>query len=105
MTICWVRIDERVGSELTESGYETSEHGYESSGRVVSGFLSSRFHSKSRRLSPYYFSNIILRTDLLTFGVTGAVFKIAGEMRRLLAYSDNPGLGTKCPWVRNDWIP
>ena len=34
----------------------------------------------------------MLRTDLLTFGVTGAVFKIAGEVRRLLAYFDNPDL-------------
>ena len=32
-----------------------------------------------------------LRTDLLTFGVTSAVFKIADEMRRLQAYFDNPG--------------
>ena len=30
-TICWGRIDQRVGYELTESGYETSEPGYESS--------------------------------------------------------------------------
>ena len=58
--------------------------------RVVSKFLSGRFHPKSRLLFPYYFSNITLRTDLLTFGVTGAVFKIAGEMRQLLAYFDNP---------------
>ena len=62
--------------------------------RVVSRFLSRRFHPKSRRLFPFYFSNITLRTDLLTFGVTGAVFKIAGEMRRLPAYFDNPVL--KC---------
>ena len=60
--------------------------------RVVSRFLSRRFRPKSRRLFPFYFSNITLRTDLLTFGVTGAVFKIAGEMRRLWAYFDNPGL-------------
>ena len=60
--------------------------------RVVSRFLSTRFHPKSRRLFPFYFSNITLRTDLLTFGVTGAVFKIAGEMRRLPAYIDNPDL-------------
>ena len=59
--------------------------------RVVSRFLSKRFHLKSRRLFPFYFSNITLRTDLLTFGVTGAVFKIAGEMRWLPAYFDNPG--------------
>ena len=32
----------------------------------------------------------MLRTDLLTFGVAGVVFRIAGEMRRLLAYFDNP---------------
>ena len=32
------------------------------------------------------------RTDLLTLGVTGAAFKIAGEMRRLPAYFDNPVL-------------
>ena len=53
------------------------------SDRFVSRFLSRRFHPKSRRLFPFYFSNITLKTDLLTFGVTGAVFKIAGEMRRL----------------------
>ena len=58
--------------------------------RVVGRFLSSRSHPKSRRLFPFYFSNITLRTDLLTFGVTGAIFKIAGEMRRLPAYFDNP---------------
>ena len=58
--------------------------------RVVSRFLSRRFHPKSRRLFPFYFFNITLRTDLLTFRVTGAVFKIAGEMRRLPAYFDNP---------------
>ena len=62
----------------------------ESDFRVVSRFLSRRFHPKSRRLFPFYFSNITFRTDLLTFGVTGAVFKIAGEMRRLPAYFDNP---------------
>ena len=28
-----------------------------------------------------------------TFGVTGAVFKIAGEVCRLPAYFDNPGKG------------
>ena len=60
-------------------------------GGVVSRFFSRRFHPKSRRLFPFYFSNITLRTDLLIFGVTGAVFKIAGKMRRLLAYFDNPG--------------
>ena len=32
----------------------------------------------------------MLRTDLLTIIVTGAVFKIAGEMRGLPAYFDNP---------------
>ena len=32
----------------------------------------------------------MLRTGLLTFGVTGAVFKIAGEMCPLPAYFDNP---------------
>ena len=34
--ICWVRIDQRVGYELTESGYETSDPGYESSGYKTS---------------------------------------------------------------------
>ena len=53
--------------------------------RVVSEFLSSRFHPKSRRLFPFYFSNITLKTDL-TFSLTGAVFKIG----RLPAYFDNP---------------
>ena len=60
--------------------------------RVVSRFFSSRFHPKSRRLFPFYFSNITFRTDLLTFGVTSAVSKIAGEMLQLLAYFDNPGV-------------
>ena len=41
-------------------------------------------------LFPFYFSNITLRTDLLTFQLPGAVFKIAGEMRRLPADFDNP---------------
>ena len=58
--------------------------------RVVSRFLSRRFHPKSRWLLPFYFSNITLRTDLLTFRVTGAVFKIAGEMSWLPGYFDNP---------------
>ena len=58
--------------------------------KVVSRFLSSRLHPESRWLFPFYFSNITLRTDLLTFGVTGAVFKIAGEMRWLPVYFDNP---------------
>ena len=30
--ICWVRINQRVGHELTESTYETSKPAYESSG-------------------------------------------------------------------------
>ena len=34
----------------------------------------------------------MLGTDLLTFGVADAVFKIAGEMRWLQAYFDNPPL-------------
>ena len=42
------------------------------------------------RLGLLYLLNITLRTDLLTFGVTGAVFNIAGEMCRLPAYFDNP---------------
>ena len=62
------------------------------SARVVSRFLSRRFHPKSMRLFPFYFSNITLRTDLQTFGVTDAVIKIAGEMRRLPAYFDNPAV-------------
>ena len=41
--------------------------------RVVSTFLSRRLHAKSRWLFPFYFSNITLRTDLLTFRVTGTV--------------------------------
>ena len=61
--------------------------------RVVSRFLGKRFHPKRRRLFSFYFSNITVRTDVLTFGVTGAVFKIVGEMRRLPAYFDNPVIG------------
>ena len=34
--ICWVRIDQRVGYELTESGYERSDPVYESSGYETS---------------------------------------------------------------------
>ena len=63
--------------------------------RVVGRFLSRRFHPKSRRLFPFYFSNITLRTNLLTFRVTGTVFKIASEMRRLPAYFDNPEIYAK----------
>ena len=59
--------------------------------RIVGRFFSRRFHPKSR-LFPFYFSNITLRTDLLTFGVTGAVFKIAGEMRHSPTYFDNPAI-------------
>ena len=62
--------------------------------RVVSRFLSSRFHPKSRRLFSFYFSNIMLRTDLVTFGVA---FGIAGGMRRLSAYFDNPA--KFMPWL------
>ena len=40
-----------------------------------------------------YFSNIRLKTDLLTFRVAAAVFRIAGGMRRFPAYFDNPGGG------------
>ena len=58
--------------------------------RVVSRFLSSRFHPKSRRLCSCYFSNIMLQTDLLTCGVAAAVFGIAGGTRLLPAYFDNP---------------
>ena len=38
----------------------------------------------------------MLRTDLLTFGVTSTVFKIAGEMRRLLVNFDNPAIWMLC---------
>ena len=74
--------------------FETKANGMESSleCRVVSRFLSSRIHPKSRRLFPFYFSNITpLTTDLLTFRVASTVFVIDGEMCRLLAYFDNPG--------------
>ena len=60
--------------------------------RVVSRFLSSRFHPKSRQLLSFYFSNIMLQTDLLTFRVAAAVFGIAGGMCWLPAYYDNPKL-------------
>ena len=50
----------------------------------------------------------MLRNDLLTLGVTGAVFKIAGEMHRMLAYFDNPAsklinmtTGTLLGWTNN----
>ena len=62
----------------------------QSTGLSVHRFLSNRFHPKSRQLFPLYFSNITLRTDPLTFGVVGTVFRIGGEMWWLLAYFDNP---------------
>ena len=34
----------------------------------------------------------MLQTDQLTFGIAAAVFGIAGGMRRLPAYFDNPAL-------------
>ena len=43
VTICWVRIDQRVGYELTESGYETSDPGYESSGYETTGYRTDCF--------------------------------------------------------------
>ena len=70
--------------------------------KVVIRFLSSRFHPTSRRLFAFYFSNITLGTDLLTFRLTGAVVKIASEMRRLLAYFDNPE--SLVPLVAYDWV-
>ena len=66
--------------------------------------MSSRFHPKSRQLFPFCFSNITLRADILTFGVTGAVFKIAGKMRRLPAYFDNPVYSPKHFSVRLDYL-
>ena len=69
----------------TNSSFNTSNNF-----RVVSRSSSRRFHPKSRQLFPFYFSNIMLKADLLTFRVTGTVFKIASEMRRLPAHSDNP---------------
>ena len=52
-------------------------------------------------LYSFYFYNIMLRTDLLACGVAGVVFRVAGEMRRLPAYFDNPArscrqLGRSC---------
>ena len=52
-------------------------------------------------LEQFYFHLIILRTDLLAFGVASTVFRIADELRRLLAYFDNPNgscalLGRSC---------
>ena len=44
----------------------------------------------------------MLRTDLLTFGVTHTVFKIAGEMHRLPAYFNNPDNITVLDWVLRD---
>ena len=78
--------------KILEIFFKTFSKTYEMYGRhrVVSRFLSSRFHPKSRRLFPFYFSNITLRIDLLTFGVSSTVFRIAGEMRQLPAYFDNP---------------
>ena len=64
--------------------------------RVVSTFLSSKFDPKSRWLFPFYFSNITLRTDVLKFGVTGTVFKIASLMHQLPAYFDNPVIYHGC---------
>ena len=57
--ISWVRIDQRVGYELTESGYETSEPGYETTGK----------HYKSltwlqKRYSEFFFRNMTLSPGL-----------------------------------------
>ena len=43
--------------------------------------------------------SITLRTDQLAFPVAGAVFRIAGEMRRLPAYFDNPVIS----WPKDCW--
>ena len=56
---------------------------------VVSRLLSRRFHPKNRLFFAFYFSNIMLRTDLRTYGITGTVCKIADEMHRLPAYFEN----------------
>ena len=45
---------------------------------------------RTRSKSSYVKLGEKLRTDLLTFGVAGAVFGIAGEMCQLPAYFDNP---------------
>ena len=58
--------------------------------RVVSRFLSSRFHPKSWQQFSFYFSNITLRTDLLMFEVAVTVCRIAGGMCWLPAYFDSP---------------
>ena len=80
--------DVRSGRKAKAGGYGWHRHQC----RVVSRFLSRRFHPKSRWLFPFYSFNITLRTDLLTFRVTGAVFKIAGEMRQLPASFGNPAM-------------
>ena len=58
--------------------------------KVYCRFLSSRFHTKSRQLFSCYFSDIILQTDLLIFGVAAAVFGVACGMRWLPTYFDSP---------------
>ena len=60
------------------------------------GFLEAGSFQKLGGYFHFISPNITLRTDLLTFGVTSAVFKIAGEMCRLPAYFDNPVIHCMC---------
>ena len=39
--ICWVQIVQRAGYEVVDCGYETSKHGYESSGYETTGYPAS----------------------------------------------------------------
>ena len=97
-------LNERLNHEVADSSLfiiiSPKQHEDEIIGRtearVFSKFLSSRFQPKSRRLFSFYFSNIMLPTDLLTFGVAAAVFRIACRMRRLSAYFDNPAGSSSC---------
>ena len=41
-------------------------------------------------LFSFYFHNIMVRTDLVTFKVASAIFRIAEEMHQVLAYFHNP---------------
>ena len=56
------------------------------------GFWVAGSIQKVGRLFSFYFSSIMLWTVVLTFWIAAAVFGIAGGMRRLSAYFDNPAV-------------
>ena len=57
---------------------------------AVSSFLNCRFHPKREAYTCILFPQYTLGTELLTFKLTGVVFKIAVQMSWLRANFDNP---------------